>query len=244
MILKVIYSLLRTNELLGLCNEIKIYLKSLSLEGLNLDASIEKFTQKHDEALEASNRSRSSQYTNQLREKDTRRDESFIAFRNYIEACTHRKDEATVNLAEKICRIIRSHGWILYNNGAKVQSAKMASLTKELELEENKLLITALAADAWYTDMVLDNNAYNQLKEDRSVAESNQRDFDTVALYKDLRVVSDELFETIEVMNRISPDAKYVEIANFINDCTKKYAVAARTRKTKSANSELEEQEV
>lgn len=240
-----IFSLLRINEFIGYCNEIKTYLASTEMEGLQLNAPVEKLNLKLEEALGASNRSRSSQFTLWLHERDHRRDESFVAFRNYMEACTHRKDEALATAADKMCRIIRGHGWSLHAKGVKVQSAKMASLIKELELDENKALITTLTADTWYKDLVDDNAAYNKLNEDRAKAKGNQVDYDTEEVYKALRFACEELFDTIEVLNRISPNGKYVEIANFINGCTQKYMTAARTRRTKSenANSTLEENE-
>lgn len=242
MISKVMYNLLRTNELLGFCNEIKFHLKSLNLEGLQLDTPIENFIQKYDTALKVANRAKSSQYTAELREKDIRRDESFIAFRNYMEACTHRKEDEIRDAANTICQIIRTHGWTLYNDGTKVQSAKMASLCKELE--KNKQVISTLSAADWYKNMQEDNEAYNQLKMDKLKAESNQTVYDTIAVYKELRIACEELLESIKVLNRIQPNEKYVELANFINTCTQRYMTIARSRKTKSenANSDIQEQ--
>ena len=245
MFIKMIFRLLRINELLGYGNEIKTYLASIEMEGLQLNAPVEKLNLKQEEALAASNRTRSSQFTNWLHERDHRRDESFVAFRNLMEASTHRKDEALASAADKMCRIIRGHGWTLYAGGQKVQSAKMASLIKELELEENKALIATLTADVWYKDMVDDNAAYNQMNEERAKAKGSQVDYDTEEVYKALRFACEELFDAIEVLNRISPNEKYVEVANFINGCTQKYMTAARTRQTKSENADtaLEEQE-
>lgn len=245
MFIKMIFSLLRINEFIGYCNEIKTYLASIEMEGLQLNTSVGKLNLKQEEALAASNRSRSSQFTHWLHELDHRRDESFVAFRNLMEANTHRKDEALVTAADKMCRIIRGHGWSLQVKGVKVQSAKMASLIKELELDENKAVIATLSADAWYQDMVDDNAAYNKLNEERAKAKGNQVDYDTEEVYKALRVACEELCDAIEVLNRISPNAKYVEMANFINGCTQKYMTAARSRQTKSekADSALEENE-
>jgi len=245
MFIKMIFSLLHINEFIGYCNEIKTFLASIEMEGLQLNAPVEKLNLKLEKALMASNSTRSSQFTNWLHEKDHRRDESFVAFRKLMEAYTHRKDVALVTAADKMCRIIRGHGWTLYAGGQKVQSAIMASLIKELELDENKALIATLSADAWYKDMVDDNAAYNQLNEERAKAQGSKLNLDTVEVYKGLRFACEELCETIEVLNRISPNEKYLGLANFINACTQKYMSAARSRQTKSekADSALEENE-
>ena len=240
MFIKMIFSWLRINEMLGFCNEIVRFLQSIDMEGLQVGPAVEKLSVKYQEALKVSNRSRSSAYTDMLLEQDSRRDESFLAFRNLMEASTHRKDEAIASAAETICRIIRAHGWSLHADGQKVQSAKMASLQKELELPENQELILHLGADSWYRDMMEDNVAYNELKEDKTKAKASAADYDTNEVYKELRLACVELFDAIEVLNRITPNGKYVEMANFINDCTQKYSIAARTRKTKNENAAAE----
>lgn len=68
-------------------------------------------------------------------------------------------------------------------------------------------------------------------------------DYDTEEVYKALRFACGELFDAIEVLNRIAPNVKYVDMANFINRCTKKYMIVARSRKTKNetANTEIVE---
>lgn len=237
------FSMLRLNELLGYGNEINAYLKTIDSEGLQIASAIEKLNKNVEKALAASNRAMSSQFTDQLHDFDIRRDESFVAFRNLMEASTHRKDEAVANAADKLCRIIRSHNWLLYHEGLKMQSAKMASLTQELDLEENQALIAILNATTWYTDMVDDNAAYNQLNEVKGKAKIDQIHYNTEEVYKALRFACEELFEAIEVLNRISPNEKYEEMAKFINNCTQKYTTVARTRKTRNENANTEEAE-
>jgi len=245
MFIKMIFSLLRVNEILGFCNEIISFLKSIDMEGLQVSTAVEKLSTRYQEALAVSNRSRSSDYTELLHQRDSRRDESFLAFRNLMEALTHRKDKSNVSAAVTICRIIRGHAWSLHLDGQKVQSAKMASLQKDLEQPENQKLITHLNANSWYTDMIEDNNAFNQLKEDKAKANSAKPDYDTEEVYKALRFACAELFDAIEVLNRLAPNAKYVDMTNFINNCTKKYMIAARSRKTRNetANAEIVETE-
>ncbi|MGQ1909323.1 DUF6261 family protein [Marinifilum sp. RC60d5] len=243
MFTNMVYSLLRTNELLGYCKEIKVFLASLDLEALPIKDSAEKLSVKLEAALAASNRKRASEYTEWLNEKDQRRDDSFLAFRNLMSAFTYRKDESLVAAAEKIILIIKGHGWSLQRGGKKVQSAKMASLIKELSSEENQALLTSLSANDWYADMVTDNTAYDEMLEEKSNLSSNETVYDMSTVYQDLQTACEELFEAVEVLNRISPNEIYTQIATFSNDCTQRYLAAARTRKTKNENSAVEETE-
>ncbi len=230
------FSLLRLNELLGYFNEIITYLIGADLEGLQITSPVEKLNNKVEEALAAANRTTASGFTERICQLDNRRDESFVAFRNFMEASTHRRDEAIVNAAEQICRIIRTHNWSLYSRGYKIQSAKMASLLKELNQSENQALILQLEAASWYSEMLEDNNAFNQQSEENSIAKNEEINYDTQEIYKSARLACEELFEAIEVLNRIAPNEKYDAIAKFINECNQKYLTVARSRKTKNAN--------
>ena len=241
MFMKMIFSLLRTNELLGYSKEIRTFLGSLNLEALPIKNSAEKLSVKLEEALAASNRNRSSEYTEWLNERDHRRDASFLAFRSLMTAFTYRKEESLVTAAEKIILIIKGHGWSWQSGGKKVQSAKMASLIKALSSVENQALITSLSAMDWYEDMVTDNTAYDVMLEEKSNITSHQIVYDMSTVYQNLQTACEELFEAVEVLNRISPDAIYTQIATFTNECTQRYLAAARSRKTKNENSTAEE---
>ncbi len=158
-----------------------------------------------------------------------------------VEASTHRKDVSVAKHAETLLGIIKSHGWSLQLGGRAVQSAKMASLVKELSSAENTSLIEQLSATDWYQDMVDDNAEYLKLQEDKTVAESSETEYDTLGVYKELRVSCEQLFEAIEVLNRIAPNEKYNQMVAFINDCTQRYQTIMKTRTTKNENAKEEQ---
>ncbi|WP_321310810.1 DUF6261 family protein [Marinifilum fragile] len=160
---------------------------------------------------------------------------------NLVEASTHRKDVSVAKHAETLLGIIKSHGWSLQLGGRAVQSAKMASLVKELSSAENTSLIEQLSATDWYQDMVDDNAEYLKLQEDKTVAESSETEYDTLGVYKELRVSCEQLFEAIEVLNRIAPNEKYNQMVAFINDCTQRYQTIMKTRTTKNENAKEEQ---
>ena len=244
MIVKMNFGKLRLSEFLSYCGELLAFLKGADKENLQLDTAVSTLDQKYELAIEVANRTRSSQYTVLLKDKDHRRDDSFLALRKYLEACMHRKDATIALNADKLLRIFRSHGWSLQSKGRAEQSAKMVSLIKELNLAENTALITSLTATDWYQDMVDDQAAYLQLQEDRTLEEASQTDYDTLEVYKELRISCEQIIEGIEVLNRMMPDPKYDAMENFINDCTQRYLTAVKARITKSENAkEAEETE-
>ncbi|WP_321515917.1 DUF6261 family protein [Marinifilum fragile] len=235
------FSKLHLNEFLSYCGEISTYLKSIDKEGLQIVSAIDQFAARYELAVAVSNRARSSKFTDMLKAKDHRRDESFLAFRNLVEACSHRKNATTAEKAESLLRIIRSHGWSLQIESRADQSAKMASLIKELSSAENTSLIEQLSATDWYQDMVDDNAEYLKQQEDKTVAESSETEYDTLEVYKNLRVSCEQLFEGIEVLNRIAPNDKYDQMEAFINDCTQRYQTIVKTRTTKNENAKEEQ---
>lgn len=241
MFIKMIFSSLRINEMLSYCNEITSFLKSIDVENLQINTVVKKLNVKYEEALATSNQCQSSDSVELLYQNDSRKDESFLAFRNLMEASTHRKAYSIVSAAENICRIIRGHVWSLNLDDQNVQSAKMVSLCKSLALPENHKQIRHLDANSWYRDMIQDENAFNQLIQDKTKADVAKADFDAEEVYKELRLTCAELFDLIEVLNRITPNKEYDDMANFINECTHKYMIAARSRKTtnETANAEI-----
>ncbi len=243
MMIKMLFGSLRLNEFLSYCGEILNFLKSVDKEGLQINTAIDGVELNYEKAIEVANRNRTSQFTDWLQKNDHRRDESFIAFRNLIEANTHRKSDEIVEASGILSRIIRSHDWSLQRKSRSEQSAKMASLVKELSSSENASLIARLSATEWYQDMLDDNTEFLQLQEDKTVADASEADYDTLEVYKDLRIRCEQLLEGIEVLNRIAPNVKYDEMEKFINDCTQRYLTAVKARKTKTKN-EKEEQEV
>jgi hypothetical protein len=237
------FSKLHLNEFLSYCGEISTYLKSIDKEGLQIVSAIDQFAARYEMAVEVSNRTRSSKFTGMLEAKEYRRDESYLAFRNLVEACSHRKDVTFAEKAESLLRIIRSHGWSLHTKGRANQSAKMASLVKELSSAENAKLVEDLSAKDWYQDMVDDNAEFLKLQEDKTVAESAETEYDTLGVYKELRISCEQLFEGIKVLNRIAPNEKYNQMEAFINDCTQRYQTIVKTRTTKNENAKEEQTE-
>lgn len=238
MISKMLFSSLRLDEFLSYCGEINSYLKSFDKKDIQIRPAIDKFDLNYNEAIETAHRERTNKFTDLLLKRDHRRDESFIAFRDLMNANTHREEERIADAAIQICRIIRSHGWSLQKDSRAVQSAKMASLSMELSKPENKILIATLNATEWYREMVENNKVFNQTVHKKAEANANEKEYDTIIIYKELRNSCEELFESIEVLHRMFPNEKYVQMAEFINSCSEQHLIFASTRKTKNAKIE------
>ncbi|RUT79006.1 DUF6261 family protein [Ancylomarina longa] len=234
MIKNMLLSMLRVNELLAYSREIISRVKPLRVEGLQIMETIDTFDSKLQMALHVANGKRTNDYTHLLHESDHRRDESYLAFRNSMEAATHCKDQVKAQKAANICEIIRGHGWSLHVKGQKVQSSIMASLFKDLSQEERKLDIVDLGAESYYQDLIDDCAAYDSLLEKRDSESKGKKNPENEQVYKELRVSCEQFFEALEVLNRVAPQAQYVEMIEIVNQCTDKYMIDLRSRKTRS----------
>ncbi|MCT4601791.1 MAG: DUF6261 family protein [Marinifilum sp.] len=242
LLIKMIFRLLRIDELISYCGELVAYLVTADTEGLQLESAISDLEANYQKSVKVVHTSRGSEYTEELKLKDQRRDESFIAFRTYIEANLHRKDQVTVDAAKKISDIIRDNGWSLHRTNRSTQSSKMASLTHRLSEPECRVWINQLGGSDWYQDMVDDNQGYLDTQKEKTRVESAKEDYVAMEVYKKLQVCCEELFEAIEVLHRVTGNNKYVPIAEFINDCTQRYMTVAQARETKKNNNKEEQQ--
>lgn len=84
-------------------------------------------------------------------EKDDERDEAYLAFRTYIEACSHRLDETIRRHADTILRVIKKHGWSVWSKGYKHQTAVHSTMFADIR-NNYKDSIDALQAGIWQED--------------------------------------------------------------------------------------------
>jgi len=236
MVDNVAHSLLRSDEQAGYYSDVLKAFKGHNLDVLQLRSFVDGLTLYAGQAEKAIHQIQASELTSTAHELEKVRDESFVAFRNYAEAGTHRPDEAWAKAAEKICLVIRAHDWSLHYRGTKVQSKRQASLNTELEKRKNQDAMEAIQATEWYRDMVRTNDQYLEIKEQLINQKAQKEKFDTIEIFKLLRQTGEELFDAIRVLHKISGNEAYVSIANTINSYTEDYMNTARTRKTKSEN--------
>lgn len=113
-------------------------------------------------------------YTVQLAEKDALRDASFTAFRNYIEACSHRNKDGYYNAASKIIVIIRKYGWSAAGSGYADQTAAITGIIDDINTNGTSEL-NLLSATDWFDEMVNDQQSFEETQK-QSVTQENKDD--------------------------------------------------------------------
>ena len=156
------FSMIPSDELLTLALSIIKFFEGADLSGTGLDvfiANIKKTVTEFESALE---RESKNPYTDLLVKADDARDESFIAFRDYAEACLHRKKEGWKVAAVYIISVIRKHGWGAANFGYKAETAALTHISSEIR---SKYLaqLNLIAGAEWLDEMDADQLAFEEL---------------------------------------------------------------------------------
>ncbi len=123
---------------------------------------IDKTTRTFDAFSKAFENNGADPYTALKAEKDDERDETYLAFRTYIEACSHRLDDNSRRHADTILRVIKKHGWSAWSKGYKRQTAVHSTMFADIRNNYTDS-IDALQASMWLEE-----------------AEQTQRNFEAV----------------------------------------------------------------
>ncbi|MGQ1891180.1 DUF6261 family protein [Thermophagus sp. OGC60D27] len=103
-------------------------------------------------------------YTEEKAQRDSERDEAFLAFRGYVEACTHRPDASVTEPAEEILEVIRKYGWSSWSEGYQKQSALHTNMIEELKQEHAEQMNAIGAASPWFEELEQAQAAFSAVK--------------------------------------------------------------------------------
>lgn len=216
MINSINYSLLTNHLLDTMVKRALVYYSEMAGSNAFLNpfiSSVEEASQEFTKGFEHDN---TDPNTTPKRKIDLRRDQDFIAFRNYVEAASHRSLPDWNEAAEKILQVIRKHGWSMWKKGYKAQSSVAAALYSELRSTCSDELST-LQAEEWLApaeesqqafelfvqDIAADTNNQPTLTETRPVLEDAFRSLLGVTSYLPKTMPGDEMDALINKLNEI-----------------------------------------
>lgn len=240
MIKSISNTLLRVDEEVGLYNAIAKALLPYGEVETQVKLFIDNLASSAEESNKAVHQTKGNEYTVSVNKLDKTRDNGFVTFRDVVKALTYSINKIKAENADRLEAVIRSHGWCLQREGAKVQTSIMNSLEVELLKPENQNSITILSIMDLYNDMIVSNNNYNNGVKQKLSSIANKEQFDHSDIYKKMRSAGDELFKAIEVLYKMNGSNTYKEMATQINTITEGYMTTARARKTKTENQKVE----
>ena len=233
----VVFGYLWNDEVYNLSNGIKSVTANYTGEGQPLTPVIERHNTAHQKLDTAMMQTQGSALTDKIAEADEAQDERFLALRNYIEANSHRPDNALVDAAERLMLVIRNYGWRLYDTSYSEQTSRMGNLIGDLENDAQCTAdINTLNASEWLSEMKTAYNHFVDLVEQRRAESTGKPDFNTGEARKEVKESLNDMFDFIEVMHKVNPDGPYKQLADEINPIIDEIMQIARSRQTRSEN--------
>ena len=198
----------------------------------------------NNELLGCMHKLKSSSFTDLIAEADEKRDNAFLGFRYYVEACCYHINPEWVAAARYIETVIRTHGWSLHRKGYDVQSAILGSFNREMD--ENSEAVNALNtinAMSWYEPLKQFNVEFENLVTQRNEQEAEKSTKPSSEYYKAVQQSLDNLFQYIDIMNKMKPEGPYLELVRKLNEVTENFEIKVQARETRRENAKLENEE-
>jgi hypothetical protein len=180
-------------------------------------------------------RQRESEFTALLANADNERDEAFKAFRNFVNACTGRKNVEVATAAGWLTDLIRKHGWTLYGFANPQESAALNLLFKDLDQPKAAEAIQRIGAETWYADLKEAQAAYESLYQNKVSTEAQEN-------YPQLREAKFKLgrhvqllLECIDTLHEAEPTPQLTKAIDQINQVITDVMTPVRARQTRHA---------
>lgn len=241
MITPVNYSLLSSKELFTFILRVIAILTGKVLEGSGLDAFFKNLKDAFNPFSKAMERESKDPYTEILALKDADRNEGFLAFRNYVESCSHRLKAGYHDAAVNILAIIRKHGWSAPHLGKKKETAALVNMISEIKTKCTAEL-TLLAAAEWLNELEVAQQAYETTMKE-SVAPAVSDEPTIVGTRPAATNAVKSLISEISLQYAATGNAQMGDLAKSLDDLivqtmTSAKANATREEKKKNENSQ------
>lgn len=184
----------------------------------------------------ALNRTSDSEYTKLIFNKDKKRDDCFISFKDAIRPFLRKDNPEIVEAAEYLVKIIEKHGTTLYSLGYVEQTSVMKLLFTDLQTGKAKGAMQKLPGlQSWYDDMVQAEKDFEDTYVDKT---EDTSDKSILPLKQSLPVLSRHLIalvENIKIINDNAPGSCDALIDQ-MNIIISEIMTTAKANKTRKAN--------
>lgn len=234
MVTKITFSIMPIDEQINYCEEVANTLSPLNAVNPSITPVVDKFTADTRKAREVNHKKRGSEYTELVDNSESARDEALIAYRTYLEACSHRSDDNIRLAANKLLAIYRSHGWSFHSFGTKAESNRINSMNDELTtITDNATALQTISATEWWNEVITKNGQYHTNLMTRQQQMAGVPDTISAEAYTQMRSSYYQLVQVVEAISIMTPDVKIDEWMKTVNQFADSYLTVARSRKTR-----------
>lgn len=223
-------------ELISTTDSILTILQPVTTEESFLQKLHDTLLQDIKELQSVLGRERGSETTQQLLEKDEFRDSNYVAFRDYVKACTKRPQAEVAQAAELIIAIIRKQGWTLYALSYPQESAALRMLFDDLSTPEATAAIQTIGAETWLNDLKNAQAAFDEMYQTK-ISTAQAEDFPLLRdaktkLGRDLAA----LLESVRILTAMGNEDVFGPVVSKINEVIRDIMTTVRARKTREKN--------
>ena len=171
-----------------------------------------------------------------LAAKDLLRDNAFLAFRSYLEACSYRADEGWHDAANTLMDMIRKYSWSAQMEGYKAETSILNSIVDECE-QKYPELITLLKAEDWLANLKTHQAAFAEVH-NQVLTTSNSSDPNQVDTRPELMVAVRKLLNMVDIQSDNNSDnSELSALLNAVNQLIAEVMTTARAAQTRRENS-------
>jgi len=182
---------------------------------------------------------RSSQYTSQLSNSDTTRDQYYISFKSYVSAFLFHPDEEKVQAAKLIDTQIQASGPSLYRLGYAEETTQLNGLLASFQTPAAQAALKLIGADYWLDLLTKAQQAFEALYQQKVAADAVKDLPPATESRKEIVRFLTQIFTYIDAKMETNPE-KYNPVAVKIDEVIVDMMTIARSRKSKANNSKEE----
>ncbi|WP_321514847.1 DUF6261 family protein [Marinifilum fragile] len=211
------------------------------LETLNLKKPYDKLPLAVNMLDEAMIKNSTAALTTDVVNKDTRRDDGLVAFRNYLRACEKRLKPEWRQAARLILNAIKVYGVNLHREAYSSESARLNNLIADLENKpELKAAIALLLLTEWVAELKQAQVDFEIAEKARIDSKASTSEIKTDDACLEVRKACEFLFQYLELNNQLDPKDEYKQIMRKINEVIAEFMSAIKARKTRNEKEEEE----
>ncbi|HEY4788112.1 MAG TPA: DUF6261 family protein [Bacteroidales bacterium] len=203
-----------------------------NLEGTGIEVFVKKAVDASAPFANAFKRESKNPFTEKSAQSDSLRGECHIAFRNYVEACSHRNKPGYHDASVKIMEIIRKHGWSAAHLGRKTETTVINSTVSEIR-EKCQNELTVLSAAEWLNELDTAEKAHEAVEKEGVTPPQNSGPTLTEtrpAVVNALR----SLFNMMSLQYEVTKNAVLADYAKSINELITQTMATVKANATKA----------
>jgi len=237
---KIAYSLFTHKALYTFAKEVLAVVKSAGVSSIvALITFIDKAEACFQDFDQALSRDYIDPFTVKINEADRQRDQRFLGFKNYIEACSYRKDDSWQEAAMRIKAVIERYGNDLYRYSFPEESAALQNMMSDLQSDPLKEACTILTAGAWLNELSESQGYFEGLMQERN-SQSDVNDKTLMETRKPLVKALRNLLKMVELQQQVEDSDALTAAVNQLNNLIANSMSSARLSRSLSDRANIE----